>query len=116
MGIMLVYDITSEKSFKGVASWISKVAENCDNNINKILLANKCDLEEKREVTRERGEELAGRLGIPFVEISALSNLNVEEAFTTLANDILKRLMQSGENGETGNDLRPATKSSCQPC
>ena len=116
MGIMLVYDITSEKSFKGVASWISKVAENCDNNINKILLANKCDLEEKREVTRERGEELAGRLGIPFVEISALSNLNVEEAFTTLANDILKRLMQSGENRETGNDLRPATKSSCQPC
>ncbi|PFX23873.1 Ras-related protein Rab-8B [Stylophora pistillata] len=116
MGIMLVYDITSEKSFKGVASWISKVAENCDNNINKILLANKCDLEEKREVTRERGEELAGRLGIPFVEISALSNLNVEEAFTTLANDILKRLMQSGENRETGNDLRPATKSSCPPC
>lgn len=116
MGIMLVYDITSEKSFKGVASWISKVAENCDNNINKILLANKCDLEEKREVTRERGEELAGRLGIPFVEISALSNLNVEEAFTTLANDILKRLIQSGENRETGNDLRPATKSSCQPC
>lgn len=116
MGIMLVYDVTSEKSFKGVASWISKIAENCDKNINKILLANKCDLKEKREITRERGEELAGRLGIPYVEISALSNLNVEEAFATLAKDIFNSLSHSGENGETENDFKPAKKSSCMSC
>lgn len=50
MGIMLVYDVMSEKFFKGVVSWISKIVENCDKNINKILFVNKCDLKEKWEI------------------------------------------------------------------
>ena len=117
MGIMIVYDVTSENSFQSVANWMSKIGENSDKKVNKIMIANKCDLEEERVITRERGEELAGSLGIPYVEISALSSSNVDEAFTTLAKDILNRVLQSG--GGTGNDeggLDKTTQSSCMSC
>lgn len=53
--------------------------------MHKILIGNKCDWEEKRVVSTERGEELARELGIPFIETSAKSNINVEKAFYQLA-------------------------------
>lgn len=120
MGIMVVYDVTDEKSFMNITRWNSKIRENADKNVNKILIANKCDLEEKRKVTRERGEELAENLGIPYVEMSALASSNIDEAFITLAKDILNRVLQYGEDrsAEFGGDkqrLETSTKS-CMSC
>lgn len=72
--------------------------------MNKILIGNKCDWEEKRAVSTERGQQLADELGIPFLEVSAKSNINVEKAFYSLAADIKKRLMETskGEQGGGG--------------
>ena len=109
---MVVYDVTDEKSYMNVTGWINKIRENADKNVNKILIANKCDLEEKRKITRERGESLAENLGIPYVEMSALTNSNTDEAFITLARDILNRVLQYGEDkrAEFGGD-KTSTKS-----
>ena len=63
--------------------------------MNKILIGNKCDWEEKRAVSVERGQELADELGIPFMEVSAKSNINVEKAFYSLAADIKKRIIDT---------------------
>ena len=70
-------------------------------DVEVMLLGNKCDLENKRKVSTERGQMLAAGLGIKFFETSALSGLNVEEAFLTLARDILdKEKVRDGRGGE----------------
>lgn len=50
MGIMLVYDITDEKSFENIKNWIRNIEENASANVEKMLLGNKCELNEKRQV------------------------------------------------------------------
>lgn len=102
MGIMLVYDITQEKSFENIKNWIRNIEENASTDVEKMLLGNKCELNEKRQVTKERGEQLAVEYGIKFLETSAKNSINVEEAFFTLARDIKikmeKRLVSYGKN------------------
>ena len=68
-----------------------------------MILGNKCDLEESRVVTRERGQMLAAEHSIKFYETSAKSGLNVEEAFLTLARDIKDKMdkpVRKGRGGE----------------
>lgn len=50
MGIMLVYDITDEKSFENIKNWIRNIEENASADVEKMLLGNKCELNEKRQV------------------------------------------------------------------
>ncbi|GFG40898.1 hypothetical protein Cfor_01461 [Coptotermes formosanus] len=57
-----------------------------------MLLGNKCELNEKRQVTRERGEQLAIEYGIRFMETSAKASIHVEEAFFTLARDMKTKM------------------------
>src|SRR5579859_4218335 len=97
MGILLVYDVTDERSFnssnyaamKGltldIRTWFQNVEQHATEGVHKILIGNKCDWTEKRVVTEEQGKALAQELGIPFIETSAKSNINVEEAFFSLA-------------------------------
>ncbi|CRK98076.1 CLUMA_CG011445, isoform A [Clunio marinus] len=92
MGIMLVYDITQEKSFENIKNWIRNIEENASTDVEKMLLGNKCELNEKRQVTKERGEQLAIEYGIKFLETSAKNSINVEEAFFTLARDIKSKM------------------------
>ncbi|XP_072349049.1 ras-related protein Rab-8-like isoform X2 [Scyliorhinus torazame] len=80
MGIMLVYDITQEKSFDNVKNWIRDIEEHASTDVERMILGNKCDVNEKRKVPKERGEKLAIDYGIKFLETSAKSSLNVEEA------------------------------------
>ncbi len=63
--------------------------------MNKILIGNKCDWEEKRAISTEQGQALADELGIPFMEVSAKANINVEKAFFSLATDIKKRIVDT---------------------
>ena len=68
-----------------IRTWFQNVEQHATEGVHKILIGNKCDWEEKRVVTTQRGEELARELGIPFIETSAKSNINVEKAFYQLA-------------------------------
>lgn len=67
-----------------------------------MLIGNKCDWEEKRAVTTEQGQKLADELGIPFLEVSAKNNINVEKAFYTLASDI-KKVMDTTKSEQAGS-------------
>ena len=60
-GVILIYDITDIKSFQSISEWIKNVKEMKRNNFPMILLGNKNDLEEQREVKIEDGEKLAFR-------------------------------------------------------
>ncbi|ELW71316.1 Ras-related protein Rab-8B [Tupaia chinensis] len=79
MGIMLVYDITNEKSFDNIKNWIRNIEEHASSDVERMILGNKCDMNDKRQVSKERGEKLAIDYGIKFLETSAKSSTNVEE-------------------------------------
>ncbi|XP_019731538.1 ras-related protein Rab-8B [Hippocampus comes] len=92
MGIMLVYDISNEKSFENIKNWIRNIEEHASSDVEKMVLGNKCDMSDRRQVSKDRGEKLAIDYGVKFLETSAKSSLNVEEAFYTMGRDILHNL------------------------
>ncbi|CAM9433101.1 ras-related protein Rab-10 [Lethenteron reissneri] len=91
MGIMLVYDITNAKSFENISKWLRNIDEHASEDVERMLLGNKCDMEDKRVVPKEKGEQISREHNIRFFETSAKSNINIEKAFFTLAEDILKK-------------------------
>ncbi|RXG55003.1 hypothetical protein Avbf_15059 [Armadillidium vulgare] len=76
---------------------IRNIEEHASADVEKMVLGNKCDITDKRQasiqfVSRERGESLAIEYGIKFMETSAKSSINVEDAFFTLARDIKSKM------------------------
>ena len=71
MGIMLVYDITNAKSFDNIAKWLRNIDEHANEDVERMILGNKCDMEDRRVVSKERGEEIAREHNIKFLETSA---------------------------------------------
>lgn len=65
-----------------------------------ILVANKIDLAENREVTKEEGEQKAMALGIPYLETSAKDSTNVEQAFNSLIEDICAKTPKEEEDDD----------------
>ncbi|XP_075584813.1 RAS oncogene family member Rab10 isoform X2 [Dermatophagoides farinae] len=93
MGIMLVYDITNAKSFDNIAKWLRNIDEHASEDVEKMILGNKCDMTDKRVVSRERGESIAREHGIRFLETSAKANINIDRAFLDLAEAILNKIV-----------------------
>jgi Ras-related protein Rab-8A len=101
MGILLVYDVTDDKSFHNIRNWIRNIEQHASENVNKILIGNKCDLVDKKVIDTARGQALADEYGIKFMETSAKNSINVDDSFITLARDIKKRLIDTAEQGQT---------------
>jgi len=97
-GIMLVYDITNPKSFDNITKWLKNITDFASDEVERILLANKCDMEEKRMISTARGQEVATQNNIKFFETSAKQNQNISEAFVTLAKDILQKQPKQRQN------------------
>ena len=84
-GILLVYDISSKPSFEKIANYyVEKIRDNCKKGIPIILLGNKTDLEDKREVTKEEAIDLSISQEFIFKESSCLKDENVADAFETI--------------------------------
>mmetsp|Transcript_14512 Transcript_14512/g.34515 ORF Transcript_14512/g.34515 Transcript_14512/m.34515 type:complete len:207 (-) Transcript_14512:346-966(-) len=96
-GILLVYDITQHKTFDNVRNWMDQInTVNDGENVCKILLGNKCDMTEEREVMTEDAKKLAAEFKISFMETSAKDNINVKDAFLTITKDVVKVLQLGG--------------------
>ncbi|XP_043930075.1 ras-related protein Rab-15 [Protopterus annectens] len=89
-GIFLVYDITSERSFQHIMKWASDVDEYAPDGVQKILVGNKADEEQKRQVGKDQGLKLAKEYGMDFYETSACTNYNIKESFTRLTELVLQ--------------------------
>ena len=96
-GILLIYDITNRDSFKNLENWLIEIEKNASQNVLKILIGNKNDLVNDREIQSEEGQAFANRNGMEFIETSAKMNTNVTEAFEALA----KLMMQFNSEKKT---------------
>ena len=91
-GILLVYDITCHESFSDINKWLQEINKN-ESTKPMVLIGNKSDLEEKREVPKEEGMGYAKNVAknIPFYETSCKTGDNVDKAIMDLVNQIYNK-------------------------
>ena len=106
-GIIMVFDVTSTESFDHVNDWLKEVNRYAAEGTVKLLVGNKCDRTADKVVTEEQAKEFADELGIAFLETSAKSSKNVEEAFLTMAGELIRQrdARGGGSDGNKGIDL-----------
>ncbi|XP_034050293.1 ras-related protein Rab-26 [Thalassophryne amazonica] len=92
--LLLLYDVTNKVSFDNIRAWLTEIHEYAQQNVVVMLLGNKADSKHDRVMKREDGEKLAMEFGVPFMETSAKSGLNVELAFTAVAKELKHRTMK----------------------
>lgn len=95
-GVMLIYDVTSQKSFSMIEEWFKSIIENKRKGAQVILIGNKKDMV-NRVISAEQGESLAKKFEIKYYETSALSGENVDQVFEELAENILKIKLNTEE-------------------
>lgn len=99
-----------QESFNNVKQWLHEINRYASENVNKLLVGNKSDLEPKRVVSAEAAKEFADSLGIAFLETSAKNSTNVEKAFLTMASQIKARMKTQPVGPKTGGTkLTPST-------
>ena len=99
----VVYDITNKASFENIKSWLEDCKKKCPKSIYFVLIGNKSDLENKREVTYEEGSIYAQKNGMIFFETSAKTGQNINEVFIKSTNDIAKNIENNFYDLESGN-------------
>jgi small GTP-binding protein len=90
-GILLLFDVTKKTSFEACEKYLEDIRRNSDKECEIYLVGNKIDLEDQREIQKYEAENYANRENIKYIETSAIKNLNVNEAFEMLLNDIYEK-------------------------
>ena len=88
-GIIIIYDVTDQYSFKNARFWMKQIEADPDKSIKRVLVGNKCEKPE-REVSEEEGKKLADEFNVRFFETSAKTGKNVKEVFYYLVEELLK--------------------------
>jgi len=98
-----VYDVTDETGFNNVDNWIKQVDLLADQTVCKILVGNKCDVDDNdRKVKFDDGEKLAKEINIPFFETSAKDNINVTQIFDFITKQIMDKI--EGKSSESNTE------------
>ncbi|KAM9639122.1 ras-related protein Rab-37 isoform 1-T1 [Morphnus guianensis] len=92
--LLLLYDITSKMSFDNIRAWLTEIHEYAQKDVVIMLLGNKADVSSERAVRTEDGASLAREYGVPFMETSAKTGMNVELAFLAIAKELKQRAVQ----------------------
>ena len=126
-GIILMYDITQLKTFQELKNWITSIKDNVNiDKIGLVVVGNKIDLQDKREVNEDIKKNLEEKQNIKIIETSAKNNTNVNETFIELIDKMealgLGKVQQNefGDNNEDENGKikinskqKKATKKGC---
>ncbi len=109
--MLLVYDITRRETFQYMSSWLEECRQQADGALTVVLIGNKRDCEDERQVSEEEGQLFAREHGLLFMEASAKTALNVEAAFLQSAQQIYDK-WQRGEVvlSDPGNKIKLGTQ------
>ena len=106
--VCLLYDITNKKSYQEIEFWLSQVS----NVPRKLLIGLKCDLEDKREVTKAEAETFANSRGLEFIEVSAKEGTNMDKIMiphhTTIISSLqtaMEECIVAHKESETGSGV-----------
>ena len=106
-GVLLIYDICNKKSFERVEFWLKELKEN--NKIDELyicLVGNKIDMEDKREISTEKGEQYAKDNNISFLEVSAKSGKGITELFNKAIKGSMDKVFATQEKEEGDDKVR----------
>ncbi|XP_050375087.1 ras-related protein RABA5e-like [Argentina anserina] len=101
VGALVVYDITRRTTFESVGRWLDELKTHSDATMAIMLVGNKCDLENIRNVSIEEGKSLAEAEGMFFMETSALDSTNVDKAFELVIREIYSNVSRKVLNSDT---------------
>ncbi|KRW98587.1 P-loop containing nucleoside triphosphate hydrolase [Pseudocohnilembus persalinus] len=96
IGAMLVYDISNRQSFEHLQDWLNDITQHANESIEIMVVGNKNDISDRRDVSLEEGEAFAKKYGFMFTEGSAKTGNNIEYSYSELAKKILRKI----ENNE----------------
>ena len=108
-GVLLVYDVTSTDSFDNLKYWISSIKDNMkqqDMNIPLIIIGNKIDMEDSREIIKENAEKFAGENNYKYFETSAKTGVGVDDAIRELVNQVLKQTGSDEQKQSRNNSVQ----------
>ena len=116
-GFLLVYDISNKESFEKLNFWNEQIKINAPENTKCIVIGNKTDLNDKREVSQMEGEKLSKEYKLGFYETSAKDGNNVNKVFEDLASEIMKDIKKNGNrNKRSSQVLKKNTKVQKKGC
>ena len=119
-GIIVVYDVTDRQSFSKIQHWLKDIENYGTDQVCKLIVGNKCDLNDKRLVDFASAKEFADELGIPIMEASARSRINVDEIFLAIAGNILGKIRLESSGHSPSNTVvklqRPQEKKKESKC
>ncbi|MHA1292307.1 MAG: Rab family GTPase [Promethearchaeota archaeon] len=97
---LILFDTTDRKTLDDIDNWVDIIKENTDSDIVMLLIGTKIDLKDQRQITNKQAREIYDKCDwcIDIIETSAKTGENVEEAFLTVAKEIVKRKMQLCKN------------------
>ena len=97
-GILIVYDVSDKKSFNHIKDWLEDINKFTDNNPIKLIIGNKCDLVNQKQVTEEDKKLLKKQTGIDIIETSAKNSFKITDAMEM----ITKKLIENSGKGDSG--------------
>ena len=111
--IILLYDVTSRKTFENVKNWVTQIKEEVSDKVTIILVGNKIDDESNRKVSTEEGEQMAKECGLNFFETSAKSGINIDTTFNELVKKIVETYSKIDEKGYKLKTKKSGNKKIC---
>nr|XP_030698189.1 ras-related protein Rab-25 isoform X2 [Globicephala melas] len=105
VGALLVFDLTKHQTYAVVERWLKELYDHAEATIVVMLVGNKSDLSQAREVPTDEARMFAENNGLLFLETSALDSTNVELAFETVLKEIFAKVSKQRQNSTRTNAL-----------
>jgi len=122
--IVIVFDLTDKDSFDHLKSWLSDVDKHAKEGVMKVLVGNKSDLTNKRQISEDAAKEFAKKYGMEYIETSAKDSSNVDDLFVRTTKNFMNLSMNNSLKKSMGNftpggislpntETQPKSKDNC---